>query len=589
MLGSASRLRGEPREAQRWLAESLSAARAAGLREVAGRALFNTGAIAHELGEMDRAEQLYGDALADMRAIGDGYGIARVLHGLGMVRNQAGAQAEAVALLEQARDIKLRMGDPVGAANTEHTLALILLARGETSQARGLLVAILDATAQHGERVSRAHYLDSLAMTELAGADPASARAHLAEAASIAAEVGHPSLGAMISLHTAFAALAAGQLDVAVRLARECAQEAAGHDRHAALAIELAALTALLALAAGDRPGARDHAAAMASLAESAGDARYRNAAGRIEAAVTAAAAGPPPPQELPRLLWVAAAQLTVAGKRGWQERSHPRRRPPLGRGEGDERTSAVLVSLWLVATGSWLALLALVTVATRRRQPHPAAATLSLRGEPPAVVSLLAGQLKRTGYPATVLDLAARGWFALSVTGPGQVTCRVQHGPPPPAVAGVALTAYESRVLAHVRLRADAAGFLPGAALGTGFDIGDKEFAEEFRTEVRADATGRGLIRPRISAATLVLLAVAGLPAAAVAGIGLLQHDKSALLFVPVGYFAVLTWPSALRRGFRLTAAGHSVLAQLAGLPAGPDRRQVQADGGHRAAGRSR
>jgi tetratricopeptide (TPR) repeat protein/transcriptional regulator with XRE-family HTH domain len=309
VLGSASRLRGEPRDAQRWLRESLIAARATGLREVAGRALFNTGAIAHELGEIVAAEQCYGDALAEMRAIGDGYGIARVLHGLGMVRNQAGAQAEAVALLEQARDIKLRMGDPVGAANTEHTLALILLARGETSRARGMLAAILDATEQHGERVSRAHYLDSLAMTELAGADPASARAHLAEAASIAAAVGHPSLGAMIRLHIAFAALAAGQPDVSALLARECAQEAAGHDRHAALAIELAALTAMLALAAGDLPAARDHAAAMASLAESASDARYRNAAGRIEAAVTAAeAAGPPSAQQLPRLLWVAAS-----------------------------------------------------------------------------------------------------------------------------------------------------------------------------------------------------------------------------------------------------------------------------------------
>lgn len=226
-----------------------------------------------------------------------------------------------------------------------------------------------------------------------------------------------------------------------------------------------------------------------------------------------------------------------------------------------------MLVSLWLIATGSWLGLLALVTVATRPRQPHPAAVTLNLRGEPPAVVSLLAGQLKRTGYPATVLDLAARGWFALSVTGPGQVTCRVQPGPTTPAVAGAALTAYESRVLAHVHLRADAAGFLPGAALGTGFDIGDREFDEEFRTEVRADATGRGLIRPRISAATQALLAVAGFPAAAVAAVGLLQHHKAALLFVPVGYFAVLTWPTALRRGFRLTTAGRAVLAQWLGF----------------------
>jgi hypothetical protein len=226
-----------------------------------------------------------------------------------------------------------------------------------------------------------------------------------------------------------------------------------------------------------------------------------------------------------------------------------------------------VLVSLWLIATGSWLALLALVTVATRPRQPHPAAATLNLRDEPPAVVSLLAGQLKRTSYPATLLDLAARGWFGLSATGPGQVTCRVQPGPTAAAMAGTGLTAYESRALAHVHLRADGAGFLPGAALGTGFDIGDKEFAEAFRTEVRADAAGRGLIRPRISAATLVLLAVAGFPAAAVAVAGLLQHDKAALLFVPVSYFAVLKWPTALRRGFRLTSAGRAVLAQWLGF----------------------
>jgi tetratricopeptide (TPR) repeat protein/transcriptional regulator with XRE-family HTH domain len=310
VLGSASRLRGEPREAVQWLQESLAAARAAGLREVAGRALFNTGAIAHELGEMSRAEQLYGEALAQMRAIADGYGIGRVLHALGMVRNQAGAPDEATALLEEARDLKLRMGDPVGAANSEHTLALIQLARGRTETARGMLATILAATLEHGERVSRAHYLDSLAMAELADADPASAGRHLAEAATIAAEVGHPSLGSMISLHRAFAALSAGELDTAGLLARDCAQEAAERDgAHASLGIELAALQACLALAAGQLPAARDHAAAMAALAQTAGDTRYRRAADRIASAVDAASTGGIlVPQVLPRLLWVAAA-----------------------------------------------------------------------------------------------------------------------------------------------------------------------------------------------------------------------------------------------------------------------------------------
>jgi len=236
-----------------------------------------------------------------------------------------------------------------------------------------------------------------------------------------------------------------------------------------------------------------------------------------------------------------------------------------------------VLVSLWLIATGSWLVLIALVTVATQRRRPRPAAPALALRDEPPAVVSLLAGQLKRTGYPATLLDLAARGWFALSATGPGQVTCRIQPRPPATRLAAAALPAtalpatglapFEARALGHVRLRADAAGFLPGAALGTGFDIGDKEFADAFRAEVRADAAGRGLIRARISAATLVLLGLAGLPAATVAGVGLTQHDKSGLLLLAFGYFAVLTWPAALRRGFRLTTAGNAALAEWLGF----------------------
>lgn len=37
---------------------------------------------------------------------------------------------------------------------------------------------------------------------------------------------------------------------------------------------------------------------------------------------------------------------------------------------------------------------------------------------EPPAVVSLLAGKLDRTGFGATLVNLAARGWF--QVRGPG-------------------------------------------------------------------------------------------------------------------------------------------------------------------------
>ncbi len=310
VLGVTARLRGQPAEAGRWLDRATAAARGAGLREVAGRALFNTGAIAHELGDIGRAEQHYQEALAEMRPIGDGYGMARVLHALGMARNQAGQPGEAIKLLDEACALKRRMGDALGAANSEHALALILLSQGRTEAARAMLAAILDSTGKLGERQARAYYLDSLAMVDLADGDQRNAQRHLAEAASIAATVDNPSMGATIGVHRAFALLAAGDLAAATRLSGNCAERAAGAAAglHAAIAVEHAALAACLALTAGDLASARAGAARMTRLASNLGDVRYSQAARRISAAIAAAAAGAlTPAAVLPRLLWVAA------------------------------------------------------------------------------------------------------------------------------------------------------------------------------------------------------------------------------------------------------------------------------------------
>jgi ATP/maltotriose-dependent transcriptional regulator MalT/DNA-binding XRE family transcriptional regulator len=308
VLGVAARLRGQPDEAAGWLRRAVAAAQDAGLREVAGRALFNLGAIAHELGDTGQAEQFYQQALAQARPIGDGYGTARVLHALGMLRHQADALGEATALYEKAYALKLRMGDALGAATTEHSLALLLLSQGRTEAARALLAAILDATEQLGERRAQAYYLDSLAMADLVDGDHRNARRRLAEAAGIAAGIGNPSLTASIGLHRALALLASGDLAAAARLAAMCADQVAGAGAgaHASVAIEHAALTACLALAAGDRPGAAAAAATMARRATRSGDTRYAQAARRISTAITASAAGPPPPPAaLPRLIWV--------------------------------------------------------------------------------------------------------------------------------------------------------------------------------------------------------------------------------------------------------------------------------------------
>jgi hypothetical protein len=42
-------------------------------------------------------------------------------------------------------------------------------------------------------------------------------------------------------------------------------------------------------------------------------------------------------------------------------------------------------------------------------------------------VVSLLAGRAGRDAFPATVLDLAARGWLVLDHQNSGQLACRLE------------------------------------------------------------------------------------------------------------------------------------------------------------------
>jgi ATP/maltotriose-dependent transcriptional regulator MalT/DNA-binding XRE family transcriptional regulator len=319
-LGVAARLRGEPDAAAGWLEQAITAARAAGLPEVAGRSLFSLGAIGAESGQLAEAERQYSAALAELRPIGDGYGIARVLHGLALLRHIAGDLDAAISLYDEAVALKRRMGDPLGAANSEHSRALVLLSRGQTGAARAALTAILAGTTALGERYARGHYLDSLAMVDLVEGDWRSAGDHLTAAAGIAAEVGIPSLLAETTVHRAFAVLSAGDLAGATSLWQATAEQAgaAGTGMHANGALQHLALTACLALARQDYPGAAAAAAAMSSQAAAGGDVRYGRGARQLAAAIAAAAAPggtAPPLADLPRVLWVwGAAGPAVPG-----------------------------------------------------------------------------------------------------------------------------------------------------------------------------------------------------------------------------------------------------------------------------------
>ena len=137
----------------------------------------------------------------------------------------------------------------------------------------------------------------------------------------------------------------------------------------------------------------------------------------------------------------------------------------------------------------------------------------------PPAVVSLLAGRLDKLGFGATLIDLAARGWFEVrQPAGPaGLRGSRDPWDPADPAgpalcvvraeTPGGALTPFERRVVAHVALRAGARGEVPAPALSDGFGGGETEFMSAFRGEVDAEARRRGLTRSRLSGGRIALL----------------------------------------------------------------------------------
>src|SRR6266567_3566194 len=70
------------------------------------------------------------------------------------------------------------------------------------------------------------------------------------------------------------------------------------------------------------------------------------------------------------------------------------------------------------IVGAGWLLLFIVLLIAPPSPGPHegggPGGGGAPLAPDPPAVVSLLAGRLAKLGFGATLVDLAARGWFEL-------------------------------------------------------------------------------------------------------------------------------------------------------------------------------
>jgi hypothetical protein len=194
-----------------------------------------------------------------------------------------------------------------------------------------------------------------------------------------------------------------------------------------------------------------------------------------------------------------------------------------------------------VVATVLWLVLLLVAAFATRPRDVDPAPATMELGEESPAVVDLLTNDWRVTpdAIPATLLDLAARGFVDLDQHGQGRTVCRVRR------TAAGGLESYERMVFDHVAgLAVD--GVVPAEALTTGPQDASARWWRAFQRAVVEDARARGLTRDRWSRPVERLLRVAAL--------------------VPAG-LAVLLANAAMGLNFGTVAAGIVLWVVLTGL----------------------
>jgi len=238
------------------------------------------------------------------------------------------------------------------------------------------------------------------------------------------------------------------------------------------------------------------------------------------------------------------------------------------------------------VAAGWLLVLIVLLVVppsveARRNRGPGDGSAPAPPRpgGPAPAVVSLLAGKLGKSGFAATLIDLAARGWFQVSApSGPaGQGGARAPAGPamcvvPAEAPAEV-LTPFERRVVAHVARRAGAHGQVPAPALSDGFEAGENDFMTAFREEVVAEERRWGLTRHRLSPRRIGLLcALLFVPAVAVLAAAGDAHRHDAPAYAGVAYLVGFVLILSVGTSRRRTAAGQAVLDRWrSAVAAGP------------------
>jgi len=233
--------------------------------------------------------------------------------------------------------------------------------------------------------------------------------------------------------------------------------------------------------------------------------------------------------------------------------------------------------ALAIAAAAAWLLVFGWCSALTSR--PALRAGTAdpgqSLSPARPALVNLSVTRCRLNGaaYPATILDLAAGGYLAISEPLPGRLWCDVPDSSPP----GTGLAGSERLVLAGARALTGSRG-APFEALAESCASDVRGRWEPFERAVRAEGRRAGITRPRLSAAARMLLYVgAGVVGAVVfaAVHGRAHSGLWAPTVTAVLVFVVLAvWARWVGRQDRLTARGAALgawAARAAGDMAAP------------------
>jgi Predicted membrane protein (DUF2207) C-terminal domain len=229
----------------------------------------------------------------------------------------------------------------------------------------------------------------------------------------------------------------------------------------------------------------------------------------------------------------------------------------------GNEKLGLIVVAASFVVFVVWL----IAARAVVRHQPeiHPGPATMDLGPESPAVVNhVIHRRLTANAVPATLLDLAARGWAEVFAPHQGATMVRVRGVAPTGAAP---LTGYETQLLQAIRKVAGTED-LPAEQLAAALNPSTPWFWASFRMLVTHESKQLGLVhRPKVAR---IMLTADIAPFVLCAGLALINPGLLGLGIPLLFILWPIAWYLAIRRApDQLTPAGREVASRWLGVRA--------------------